>query len=443
MTEPETVQYFQFDSQGNMFIFAPGAGCTGDLLLVRPGDELTFTSMYTWEQFRKENASEMSVNPDTGLALSCPAASDGIPSRHFNDPLMEDALVELTDKNFSPETMKKIRWVRKMYREWRSHRHSLGLEYIECDLEDKDTITCSSLKFALCRFITEVKKVNGDDFPGKTLYDIIVCIQFHLECLGFAYKLINDEGFHDLKYTLDNTMKMRTAAGIGISVKNAQILSSTDEDYLWSMGFLGTSTPDQLLDTVVFCIGKGFALHVGKEHRALHSIQFQSQFKFMHDNDGEIFLRYIEDIGLKTKKGGLKHHKVEAKSMDLYATSNPDRCPLCIIIRYLSLLPKNRSCQAFYLQPRKKFFGKSWYVNRPAGVNRLRNVVKELCKNARLPGFYTNHSLRSMAATKLYQNSIDEQIIQEITGHRSLAVQSYKRTSHKQRKFASQCIFSK
>ena len=44
-------------------------------------------------------------------------------------------------------------------------------------------------------------------------------------------------------------------------------------------------------------------------------------------------------------------------------------------------------------------------------------------------------------ATKLYQNNVDEQIIMEITGHRSMAVRSYKRTSERQRKEASKCIF--
>ena len=322
------------------------------------------------------------------------------------------------------------------------YRQSLGLEFISCDLEDKSTITANSLKFALCRFITEVKKVNGEDFPGKTLYDIIVCVQFHLECLGYNFKLINAEDFTDLKYTLDNTMKQRTSDGVGITVRQAQVLSATDEDLLWSLGFLGMSTPDQLLNTVVFSIGKGFALRAGKEHRNLRAIPYNSQLKFMRDPDGEIFLRYTEDIGLKTNKGGLKHRRVSPKTVDLYSAKNRDRCPLQAIIKYMSLMPKNRSCTAFYLQSRKKYFGKSWYLNRPAGVNRLRNAVKDMCTSAGLPGFYTNHSLRSTCATKLYQNDIDEQIIQEITGHRSLAVRAYKRTSDKQRKMASQCLFA-
>ena len=84
-------------------------------------------------------------------------------------------------------------------------------------------------------------------------------------------------------------MKQRTSVGLGISVRKAQVLSSTDEDYLWSWGFLGGNNPDQLLNTIVFCLGKGFALRAGQEHRALHGLGFNSQLQFMTDTDGEIF----------------------------------------------------------------------------------------------------------------------------------------------------------
>ena len=55
--------------------------------------------------------------------------------------------------------------------------------------------------------------------------------------------------------------------------------------------------------------------------------------------------------------------------------------------------------------------------------------------------FYSNHSLRGTSATRMYRSDIDEQLIMEITGHRSLAVRSYKRTSDSQRRMASNCLF--
>ena len=147
-----------------------------------------------------------------------------------------------------------------MYREWRAFCHGCGLEFIQCDLEDQAMITAETLKYALCHFITEVKKLNGKEFPGKTLYHIVVCMQFHLEYLGFAFKLINDPAFKDLKFMLDNTMKARVSHGIALTIKKADVLTATDEDLLWSMALLSTNHPDQLLNTVIYSVGKGFAL---------------------------------------------------------------------------------------------------------------------------------------------------------------------------------------
>ena len=146
-------------------------------------------------------------------------------------------------------------------------------------------------------------------------------------------------------------------------------------------------------------------------------------------------------MGLKTNKGGIRQKRIEPKIVDLYPIENVDRCPVRIIIRYLSLLPTDKRSQAFYLQCKKKPEPYCWYLNRPVGANKLRDTIKELCKKANLPGFYSNHSLRSTAATKMYRASIDEQLIMEIMGHRSLSVRSYKCTCNAQRKVASNSIF--
>ena len=282
---PKTTQFFQFDSKGNMYVYAPGAGCSGDAKLVTPGKEFLFSNNTQWEERQSPILSQ--VLDVSEPPATCPV---GDCARPFNELLSKEVLSELSHKNFAPETLKKVRWVHKMYREWRAHRHGMGLEFISCDLEDRSTISTSSLSFALCRFITEVKKTDGSNFPGKTLYDILVCVQFHLECLGFAFRLISDtQPFHDLKYTLDNMMKQRVANGIGVTLKQAEVLSPTDEDYLWSLGFLGTSNLWQLLNTVVFCVGKAFALRAGKEHRALCAIPFDSQFKFLRDSDNKFY----------------------------------------------------------------------------------------------------------------------------------------------------------
>ena len=120
-----------------------------------------------------------------------------------------------------------------------------------------------------------VKKIDGSDFPSKTLYNILICIQFHLETIGFPWGIISDEAFIDIKFMLDNLMKFYTAQGLDMSVWKAEILTAMEKDLLWSLGFLRMSNLIQLLNTVIFTIGKDFALRVGKEHRALRGDGFQ------------------------------------------------------------------------------------------------------------------------------------------------------------------------
>ena len=79
-------------------------------------------------------------------------------ARPFTEPFADVKLEELTHKNFSKDTMKKVKSVVKMFHEWRDYRHANSFERIECNLEDKHTINRDTLVFALPRFLTGVKK---------------------------------------------------------------------------------------------------------------------------------------------------------------------------------------------------------------------------------------------------------------------------------------------
>ena len=359
----------------------------------------------------------------------------------FNEPLDYYALQNMARKNFSEETTKKVNYVWKMYSQWRIQRNDSGLyELITCDLDDHETINEHDFTSSMCRFITEIKKVNGEQFPAKTLYEIVLCVQFYLESVGIVWKLLSDDKFSDLRFTLDNIMKQRSSKSVGCGIRKADVLTAVDEDILWSLGFLGHDNPEQLLNTVVFTIGLSCALRAGKEHRNLQSLPFNSQFSWHVGDDGYHYIRYTEDIQSKTNRGGLKHRKILPKVVNIYPILGSHRCPVAILGRYFSLLPIERTCKSLYLMLKKKFSPNCWYQDRPVGINKLQSVVRDVCAKAGLPGHYTNHSLRATAATRLYHNNFDEQIIQEFTGCRSIAVREYKRTSDSQLKSASSCI---
>ena len=235
-------------------------------------------------------------------------------------------------------------------------------------------------------------------------------------------------------------MKQRNQDLVGIGVKKADVLTAVDQDILWSMGILGTDFPDQLLNTVVFTIGLSCALRAGQEHKKLHSIPFDSQFSWHVGDDGLYYIRYSEDLTSKTNRGGLRHRKVTPKVVNIHAIPGSPHCPVSILGKYFALLPESRTCRSLYLQPLKKFTANCWYSDKAVGISKLQSIVREMCAKAGLPGHYTNHSLCATAATHLYHNNFDEQVIQEITGHRSLAVREYKRTSNGQKRVASSCI---
>ncbi len=82
---------------------------------------------------------------------------------------------------------------------------------------------------------------------------------------------------------------------------------------------------------------------------------------------------------------------------------------------------------------------------KPIGVNCLKKIVSNLTKQASLSGRFTNHSLHVTVATRMYTSGIDEQVIKEITGHKSDtdSVHTYKCTDEKLLEEASLSVMCK
>ena len=60
-----------------------------------------------------------------------------------------------------------------------------------------------------------------------------------------------------------------------------------------------------------------------------------------------------------------------------------------------------------------------------------------MCEKIGLKGKFSNQSLRATCASRMYKNDVPEQVIKEITGHKSDCVWLYKRRSDKLREEAS------
>ena len=346
---------------------------------------------------------------------------------------------------FAIPTESKCRWAVRLFTYWQNFRNQQAETRPELDISPIRVglldMTKDELCFSLSRFICEIRKKNTKDYPAESLYDIIICIQLHLEMHGREFKLLDDPAFIQLKHTLDNTMKEHAKAGLTVKRRQAQPISRSEEEDMWSRGILGSESPSQLLETLVYVFGLNFALRAAQEHRNLRwkTPESESQIQVHTASNGKRFLRYTEDTS-KTRQGGLRHRKLEPKVVNSYEnTEKPERCIVRLYEKYVSHCPKVRG-DALYLRPLKSPVGQVWYGKQPVGINKLSTVVKRLCGAAGLKGHRTNHSLRATAASRLYACEFDEQLIAETTGHRSNSVRKYKRTNEDLQQKASYAL---
>ena len=162
----------------------------------------------------------------------------------------------------------------------------------------------------------------------------------------------------------------------------------------------------------------------------------------MGEHPGErSFLRYTEDVS-KNRPGGLKGRNIKPKVVLQHANlENPKRCFVRLFKLYMSLCPNNVPADAFYLRPAIHPTATCWYSKQPLGHTKLSKTVARLCSSAGIQGHKTNHSLRATTTSRLYHSGVDEQLVMERTGHRSLeGVRSYKRTSDQQREALSDIL---
>ena len=145
-----------------------------------------------------------------------------------------------------------------------------------------------------------------------------------------------------------------------------------------------------------------------------------------------------QEFGPKNRQGNFSSLNLQNKIVRQHQnTTNPERCHVQILDKYLSKIPKDtRAKDAFYLTPllhKPKDPSKPWYTTTPIGRNRLNSMLKEMCQEAGLSTKFTNHSLRAYGATTLFQAGVSEKLIQQRTGHRCLeALRQYEWTSELQ-----------
>ena len=351
--------------------------------------------------------------------------------------------IELARRSAIPKkTMDDTEYCIRLWREWSLQRNIvISSEQIPTFFLGSSPASQNELAHALECFVLEVRKKNGAEYSPNSLHHIVCGIMRYVRATEPSIDFFKDSLFANFRKTLDGEMKRIQQKGIGTHKRQAEVLTEDEEELLWQKGLLGDHSPIALLNTVFFMSGLFLALRSGSEHRQLRLDPPQIT---IHEDCEIPYILYEEDV-FKNHQGGLKNRKTKQKTVKHHANEeNPARCFIRIFKLYLTKLNPNAPRSAFYFKPLQKWSNTGvWFTNKPLGHNTLENMMATICKKANVTGYKTNHSLRATVASRLYHSGLDEQLIMERTGHRSIeGIRSYKRTSNQQQVTVSNVLNS-
>ena len=93
------------------------------------------------------------------------------------------------------------------------------------------------LAYWMGKFVLEVRKKDGSEYPPKSLYALVCCFKRFLEQIDIHNVNplnIGDSRFGNFRATLDAEMKHLHRMGLGASSKQAESINPDKESLLWT-----------------------------------------------------------------------------------------------------------------------------------------------------------------------------------------------------------------
>lgn len=349
----------------------------------------------------------------------------------FAAPVTDSEEARIREGAVPAKTKANTDWGMRVWSQWASERavkvdgsrSPVSTPLLQMSPED--------LAYWMGKFVLEVRKRDGTEYPPKTVYALVCCFKRYFEENGIhEINPLNtgDSRFGNFRVTLDAEMKRLHGIGLGTKSKQAEPITEDEECLLWSSGELGIHSAKSLLNTVYYYNCKVFGLRSYDEHRNLRRGQYSKKV----DERGRVYLEY-SDFGSKTNRGGLKHMKVENKVIRQYENvDDGEHCIVNIFLYYITVLPEG--LDSFYHRPLPDDgSGIPRFGKQVIGRNKLAQIIPDMCKKVGIEGHKTGHSGKVTCATSLYKQNFSDQLIKERTGHRSLeSLHKYKRTGSDQ-----------
>ena len=248
-------------------------------------------------------------------------------------------LLERVKERVPKGTVNNTKWCVTVWEDWKEKRNAECMSSTNDEFfvvpENMVAMRTTELNYWLAKFMMEVRrKTDCQPYHGNTLYQIACGLQRHLRENGRAeINVLEDSQFKLFQDSLDAQMKRLISVGVGVNIKQAEPFTRDEEEILWEKGVLGGHSPQTLLDTMLFLLGKFFALRGGKEHR---SLKFK-QFTLISGENGKEDKLCYNSFGEKNCQGGLKDRKYRPKKIEHHGNSDkPSRCVVHLFKKYIS-----------------------------------------------------------------------------------------------------------
>ena len=182
-------------------------------------------------------------------------ASNEYESR-FGNPVTNETLDSIKRSAIPMKTRQSTLWAVNVWKAWAKQRKCIEDDEKKYLLYDNILdMSVESLSFWLSKFVIEVRKENGEEYPPDSIYSICCGLQRHLRTNGREeVNAFGDYQFATFRQVLDGQMKLLKSSG-GFEKKQAGVITEEIEEKLWDLGLLGSHNPQALVDTVFFYIG--------------------------------------------------------------------------------------------------------------------------------------------------------------------------------------------
>lgn len=201
-------------------------------------------------------------------------ASSSEETYRYGNPVTDNDIAALAECKIPETTKRNMMWALNAFISWRVARNNMivnrvGNEKVGEHLlpwTDIQNMSPDTLNSVIPRFVMEVRKRNGERYPGPSLWQLVVNLQGFIRMKGNGVNFLKDSLYTPIQNALDVEMKISNQHRQ--PVKKASVIDQTQEARLWSDGILGDKDAPTLLHTLMYLLGYHFALRAS-DHKAL------------------------------------------------------------------------------------------------------------------------------------------------------------------------------